>query len=225
MIGDFIIIFLAIASVWSAYRLFIMDTQYTTIAYATSVCLMAFVIGGIIIPNKELLNGLFSSAINGVLIDSETNKPVPNVDVVINWGYSCGEFPMHSRYSYVKSIHVRSDETGKFRAPSRYRSLAIMLFPLYNRENSNCHISIFSLDYEVINSTKSDKASTLFLKRITDYDRLTKKYEDLEWTERYGSKEGKVLASVYKAKFDQKRREYINKYGIPKTLIDRLSGR
>jgi len=225
MIGDVVIVFLAVASGWAAYKLFTMETKYSTSAFCLGLVLISFLIGGIIAPNKDLLTGLFSPEINGTIIDSETNKPVSDVDIIIDWGSSYGEFPMHSGYSHLKTIHVKSDANGKFYAPSRYRSLAIMLFPLYNRENSNSHISIFSLDYEVIDSRKSDKSKTLILKRITDYNRLTKKYEDLEWSERYGSKTEKALATAYKNKFDQRRREFINKYGIPKYILDRVYGR
>src|SRR6266568_3147527 len=93
MIGDLIIISMAIASVWSAYKLFVMDTQYTTFAYAMSICLMSFVIGGVIIPNKGLLNELFSPEINGVLIDSETNKPVPDIDMIVSGVVVMGNSP------------------------------------------------------------------------------------------------------------------------------------
>jgi len=225
MIGDVVIVFLAVASGWSAYKLFTMETKYSTSAFCLGLVLISFLIGGIIAPNKDLLTGLFSPEINGTLIDSETNKPVPDVDILIDWGSSYGEFPMHSGYSHLKTIHVKSDANGKFYAPSRYRSLAIMLFPLYNRENSDSHISIFSLDYDVINSTKSDKSETLILKRITDYDKLTTKYQDLELSERYGSKKEKALATAYKSKFDQKRRELISKHGLPKSVLDRVYGR
>jgi len=225
MIGDVVIIFLAIASGWSAYKLFTMEIKYSTMAFCLGLVLLSFLIGGIIAPNRDLLTGIFSPEINGTLIDSETNKPVSDVDIIVDWGSSYGEFPMHSGYSHLKSIRVKSDAYGKFYAPSRHRSLAIMLFPLYNRENSDSRISIFSLDYDVIDSKKSDKSSTLILKRITDYDRLSKKFQDLEWSERYGSKTEKALATAYKNNFDQKRREFINRYGMPKNVLDRVYGR
>jgi len=81
------------------------------------------------------------------------------------------------------------------------------------------------LDYEVINLIKTDKTNTVILKRITDYDKLTEKYQDFEWSERYGSKKEKALASAYKSKVDQKRREFINKYGIPKSVLNMVNGR
>lgn len=226
MIGDIVIILLAIATGWAVYKLFIMETKYTVSRFCLGLILITVLIGGILAPNKDLINGLFTPELNGIVLDYETGKPLANVDVVVDWGYEFSDITMHStKGSYVKSIHVKTDANGKFYAPSRYKSLAIMLFPLYHRTNSSSGVTVFNLDYEVIDSRRSDKTTTLILKRITDFDRLTMKYKDFELFERYGSKEGKALASVYKANFDLKQKEFIRNYGISKDVFDRIYGR
>jgi len=226
MIGDIVIISLAIASGWAAYKLFTMETKYSTLAFCLGLLLISFLIGGIIAPNRDLLNGLFSPEINGILIDSETNKPVPDVDVIVAWESYYGEFPYHSGTNHLKSIQVKSDSNGKFHAPSRYRSLAIMLFPLYNRENSYSGIKVFNLDYDVISkSITNDKTTVVKLKKISSYEQLQKKYEYFLLDERYGDSKSKELAKTYIANIDQHRNDYLKKYGIPKDVLDRIYGR
>ena len=181
-----------------------METKYTVSRFCLVLILISVLIGGILAPNKDLINGLFTPEINGIVLDYETGKPLANVDVLVDWGYEFSDITMHStKGSYVKSLHV----------------------PLYHRTNSSSGVTVFNLDYEVIDSRRSDKTTTLILKRVTDFDKLTMKYKDFELFERYGSKEGKALASVYKAKFDQKRTEFISKYGLSKSILDRVYGR
>jgi len=213
MIGDFVIIFLGIASLWSAYKLFTMETKYTAFTFSLGLFLVSFVIGGIIAPNSNLLNEFMTPEINGVLIDAESNKPLPNVDVVVGWE-SDFYILMSTVHSRLKSIHIKTDSNGKFHAPKHYKSLALNV-PFGYRENSKSHISIFSLDYLRVNSNNIDNQHILYLKKINNHGMLKDNYNILLTLKDIGNKNEKALAITYLDIFKKHRLEYIKKYKIP----------
>lgn len=215
MIGDAVIIFLAVASSWAVYKLLTIETKYTVSRFCLGLFLASFLIGGIIAPNQSLLSALCSPEINGVIIDSETLKPVSGIDVVIGWSCAYYEFPYHSGENHVRSIHVKSDSNGQFHAPSRYKSLAIEVPPFYSRENSKPHISIFSLDYQVIKVT-NNPTKTVYLKKIASYDELAAQFKQIGYMGHNGNKHQKTLEKTYKEKLPPKYKEITAKYGIPK---------
>ena len=214
MIGDLIIIFLGIASVWAAYKLFTMETKYTAFTFGLGLFLVSFVIGGIIAQNSSLFNEFFTPEINGVLIDVESNKPIPNVDVVVGWESISYIFPESSIRTWLKSINIKTDSSGKFHAPKHYKSLALRA-PFFERENSDARLSIFNLDFDVLRVVNSGKYKTFYMKRITNYQMLKEKYRYLQTLKDIGNNKEKALAVAYLDKFRQHRNEYINKFHIP----------
>lgn len=213
MIGDIVIIFLGISSLWAAYKLFTLETQYTAFTFSLGLFLISFVIGGILAPNSNLLNEFMTPEINGVLIDAESNKPLPNVDVVVGWE-SDFYILMSTVHSRLKSIHIKTDSNGKFYAPKHYKSLALNV-PFGYRENSKSYITIFSLDYLRVNSKNIDNQHILYLNKIINHDMLKDNYNTLLTLKDIGNKNEKALALAYLDIFKKHRLEYIKKYKIP----------
>lgn len=213
MIGDLVIILLGIVSVWSAYKLFTMETQYTAFTFSLGLFLVSFVIGGIIAPNSNLLSEFFTPEINGFLIDADSNKPLPNVDVVVGWEGESYAL-MSTIHNYLKSIKIKTDSSGRFHAPRHYKSLALR-FPFFERKNSDSSISIFNLDFNILKVVNSGKHKIFYMKKITDYQMLKEKYRYLDTLKDVGNYEEKALAAAYLDKFKQHRSEYIKKYHIP----------
>lgn len=222
MVGDLVIISLAVVAAWAAYKLLVMETKNSVFTFVLAYLILAFLFVGIIVPNKGLIYGLFTPEIHGKLIDSESKQPVPNGDVVISWISQFSEFPYHNGISYPKSLVTKTDINGNFSGPSRHISLAIMFFPFYSRENSITVIRVFSPDYELGYGTITNSGNvTINMKKISSFDQILKKYEDCESFERSGSSKEKELARTYKVRTDRQREEYIKKYGLPKSIIDR----
>jgi hypothetical protein len=213
MIGDLVIICLGIASVWSAYKLFTMQTEYTAFTFGLGLFLISFVIGGILAPNSNLLNEFLTPEINGVLIDAESNKPLPNVDVVIGWEGESYVF-MSTVHNYLKSINIKTDSSGRFHAPKHYKSLALRA-PFFERKNSDSSISIFNLDFNILKAVNTGKYKTFYMKKITDYQMLKEKYRYLQTLKDVGNDKEKAIAAAYLDKFKQHRNEYIKMFHIP----------
>jgi len=204
MIGDVVIILLATASGWAAYKLFTMETKHSTLAFCLGLFLISFLIGGIIAPNKELIYGVFTPPIHGQLIDSDTKQPIPNGDIAISWISHYSEFPYRNGASYPKSIAAKSDSNGSFSGPSRHKSLAVMLFPVYCRETSIAVIRVFIPDYEIGYGKINDSGKvTISMNKIRRTEQITKKHEELQWFERYGSPIEKELARLSKERKDR----------------------
>ena len=168
----------------------------------------------IIAPNSNLFSDFFTPEINGVLVDAESNKPLPNVDVVVGWVSVSYIFPGSSALSSLKSMHIKTDSDGKFYAPRRYKSLALNL-PFYDRENSKSHITIFSLDYSQTKSILNNKTRIVYLQKISNHEMLKDNYNRLESLKGFGNKQEKALATFYLDKFRQHKTEYIRKFNIP----------
>lgn len=215
MIGDLVILFLGIASIWAAYRLFTMETKYTAFTFSLALCLISFVIGGVIAQNSNLFSEFFTPEINGVLIDSESNKPLPNIDVVVGWEGVSYIFPESSVHNYLKSIHIKTDSNGRFYAPKHYKSLALRA-PFFERQNSKSHITIFSLDYSLAKSVSNGKQKILYLKRISNHEMLKDNYSRLESLKSVGNKDEKALATIFLNEFRQHKFEYIKIFNIPR---------
>jgi len=206
MLADLVIISLAIASGWFAYKLFTIKSQYSVFAFCAGLFLVSFLIGGIIAPNKNLL----FPKIQGKLIDSETMQPVPDALVVISWFNRYFVFPGQGGGSPHKSFLIRSDTRGTFSGPRRYVSLAINLFPFYVRENIVFPL-VFHPDYE-ISATEIDNTGniTIKMKKISSLGQLSDKYEFCQRFDN-GSSEEKEFARICKENTDRQRREYIQR--------------
>jgi len=206
MIGDLVITSLAIASGWSAYKLFTIKSQYSVFAFCAGLFLVSFLIGGIIVPNKKLL----FPKIHGKLIDSETLQPVPNALVVISWLNRYSVFPGQGGAGYPKSLLIHSDANGTFNGPSRYVSLAIEL-PFYARENI-VFVRAFHPNYE-IGATAIDNTgnTTINMKKISALGQLSDKYEFCQRFYKNGNSEEKEFARVCKENSDRQRKEYLQR--------------
>jgi len=190
-----------------------METKYSALTFSLGLFLVSFVIGGIIAQNSSLFSEFFTPEINGILIDSETNKPLPNIDVVIGWEGESYVF-MSTVHNYLKSINIKTDSSGRFHAPKHYKSLALRA-PFFERTNSDSRISIFNLDFDILRVVNSGKHKTFYMKKITDYQMLKEKYRYLQTLKDVGNDKEKALAAAYLDKFRQHRNEYIKMFHIP----------
>lgn len=223
MIGDLVIISLGIASLWSAYKLFTMETKYTAFTFSLGLFLVSFVIGGIIAPNSKLFSEFFTPEINGVLIDVESNKPLPNVDVVIGWESESYVF-MSTVHNCLKSMNVKTDSSGRFYAPKHYKSLALRA-PFFERINSDSRISFYNLDFDILRVVDSGKQKTFFMKKVSDYQMLKEIYRHLQTMKDVGNEKEKALAAAYLDKFKQYRSKYIKRFHIPSNELYRIGVR
>jgi len=203
MIGDLVIISLALASGWAAYKLFTIKSQYSVFAFCAGLFLVSFLIGGIIVPNKNLL----FPKIHGKLIDSDTLQPVPDALVVISWLNRYSVFPGQGRGGYPKSLLIKSDVNGAFSGPSRYISLAIEL-PFYARENI-VFVRVFHPNYEIgATEIENTGSTTINMKKISTLGQLSGDYEFCQRFDKNGNAEEKKFARICKENIDRQRKEF-----------------
>jgi len=104
----------------------------------------------VVIPNIDFIKSPFTNEINGKVVDAISYKPIPGATVIIDWGYSYGEFPMHSSGVSLKQLIITTDASGEFKAAKRLRCLAINLFPMYSRDSGGVGAIVIKKDYKHI---------------------------------------------------------------------------
>ena len=175
MIGNIMILGIAVSILVYAKKVFWSDLAKNSFCLWSAIGLCAIFIFSIILPNIELVKSPFNPEINGKVIDEITKKPILGASVIVDWGYSYGEFPMHSSVASLKQQVITTDASGEFKAARRLRCLAINLFPLYSRDSGGVGIMILHPDYkygsdtEVVNNMQIVKMT-----RYSNVDELVK---------------------------------------------------
>ena len=180
MIGNVIILVIAISIVWYVIKVFKSDLAGKSFHFVTALGLIVILIVSIIIPNIEFIKSPFTKEINGKVIDAVSNKPISGATVIIDWYYYYGEFPMHSSAGSVKQLIITTDASGEFKAAKRLKSLAFNMFPLYSKELGDVNVMALHHDYKY--ESVIDKTNKMMLVKKSRYsyiDEIVKDYSNL----------------------------------------------
>ena len=149
MTGNIIIIIIATVIIGYAKKVFSSELAKKPIHYWSAIVLVFTLILTIVIPNIQFFRSPFTPQIHGKVIDDVTKEPISDAIVMIEYGYSFGEFPMHSSGRAVKEVVITTGKSGEFVVHKRLRNLAITLFPLYSRDSGGVGITILHRDYKL----------------------------------------------------------------------------
>lgn len=149
MIGNVVILGIAVSIIWYVVKVCRTDLLGKLPHAIAAFVLTTILIFSIIIPNIEFIKSPFTPEINGKVVDAETNKPIEGAIVIVDWYFYFGEFPMHSRLGSDDQVIIFTDSGGYFVENRRLKSLAINLFPIYNKELSDIRVTAIHKDYQI----------------------------------------------------------------------------
>jgi len=174
MIGNIIIIGIAVSILLYAKRVFWSELAKKPICFWSAVGLIIFFMCSIILPNIEFIKSPFTPEASIKVIDSITNKPVSGASIIIDWGYESSSFPYHY-YGVSTSQQIKiTDTNGMITVGSKIKCLAIDLLIIYRRNTGGVGVIVLNKGYKHIHKEINNKEDNIiYLDKpttITDID-------------------------------------------------------
>ncbi len=159
MFGNIAILLISVFVIGFNIYVLIYKKNASVIAKLISILLFVVWILSIQIPNMPILKAPFTSALKGRVIDAETKKPLPNINVKIGWKTAYATAGGGSPAIY-KALPATTDEKGEFSIPTALKQLSIYIWPFFSREYGGIKIIAYSYDYEFVEKNISADAET-----------------------------------------------------------------
>lgn len=159
MFGNIVILLISVFVIGLNIYVLICKKNASVTAKLISILLFVVWILSIQIPNMPILKAPFTSALKGRVIDAETKKPLPNINVKIGWKTAYATAGGGSPAIY-KALPATTDEKGEFSIPTALKQLSIYIWPFFSREYGGIRIIAYSCDYEFVRKDISADAET-----------------------------------------------------------------
>lgn len=159
MFGNIVILLISVFVIW--LNIYVLTYKKNTSLTAKLISILLFVIWilSVVSPNIPVLKSPFTSAMKGRVVDAETKKPLPNINVKIGWKTAYATAGGGSPAIY-KALPITTDEKGEFSIPTALKQLSIYIWPFFSREYGGIRIIAYSYDYEFARKDISADAET-----------------------------------------------------------------
>lgn len=214
MIGNIVIIFFATGLTWYSIKVFGSDLKKKPAYHITGVMSVLIIIFSIILPNIEFIKSPIINKFNVKVIENTSNEPITGATVIVDWGYSFGEFPMHRNRVSIKQQITTTDSSGDVIVPKAVKCLAINLFPLYSRNNGELVVMAFHPEYKYESILeRKDGLTTIRKNKYINIDDVIADYSNyisLSGAEdRKGKHEVADAIKLIASRLDMKRKHYL----------------
>lgn len=184
MIGNIIILILAIALIVAVVTIFINIKREKNDLY-TLTLLVLLLFGGcsIIYPNTSWISSPMTPEVHGKVVN-DAGEPVRDMFIVIKWVVRSTEFPYHGYSNTSDVVVVSTDKEGAFTAGRKLKPISFALPPLFYREYDGVYIFTVDNRYECAAEKVANSGKILLrLHKITTRDQLLNNYHkyDSDW--------------------------------------------
>jgi len=170
MIGNIVIIAITICIVLYVMKVFCSNLKYIAMYSVSAIVATLVLVFSILIPNLSFIKEPFTPKIYGKVIDAETNQPIPNVTIIVDWGYTYSEFPMHSYGASTNQKVIHTNRKGEFIVDKGLKCLAVNMYPLYNRDNGGVGILALYPQYKhVLKKLQNSNDNIVTMYKIYNY--------------------------------------------------------
>jgi hypothetical protein len=163
-------------------------------------CILTILLFTVVAPNIDWIKSPLTPPIMLKVIDSDTNKPVPDMYVVFRWVANHSYFPGQGT---GKSSHIyigRTNQDGEINVGRKIKPIAVFIPPIFYREFGG--IYLFSVDNRYKWAAKSvslNGKTELQVKRILNTEDLIENYKKYDsWTKYNESVEVTRLCELYR---------------------------
>lgn len=163
-------------------------------------CILTILLFTVIGPNIDWIKSPLTPPIELKVIDSDTNKPVPDIYVVFRWVSNHTYFPGQGT---GKSSHIfigRTDQNGEIKVERKIKPIAFYLPPIFYREFIGIHIFTVDNRYKsVAASVKLNEVNELVINKMSSINDIKTNYENYDnWSNRNYSDEVTKMLIQYK---------------------------
>jgi len=174
MIGNIIILGIAVSIILYAKKVFLSDLARKPAYLWSAIVLCSILLFSIILPNIAFVKSPFTPEVNVKVIDSITKEPISGAAVIVDWGYESSSLEHHSSIGVSTSQQIKiTDAKGVISAEKKLRCLAIDLSIIYRRSSGGVGVIILNNGYKLaINDINNNNYNTVYMaKPISKIDK------------------------------------------------------
>lgn len=135
MIGNIIIATVAVIIIMFVTKVFITNKRDILGYKYTAIVLTIFLFFSILVPNIDWVKSPLTATVKKQIIDSETNRPLQGVKVIISTGILWGVWPAGQTINYTFEV-VETDFNGFYTVTPRLKPISIMVYPIFGRSRT-----------------------------------------------------------------------------------------
>ena len=147
---DIIILLISVFVVWLNLSTFKFKKDASSGRKTISMVLLIIWAVTIFLPNIPVLLWPITPKVYVRVIDAETKRPLPNINVKIGWYYHNYNVGGGIWGGVYRAKSTKTNERGEFTVPRSLKTLSLLVFPLFFEKYGGIEIIAYSYDYAFV---------------------------------------------------------------------------